>query len=896
MSNLLRYFDELCDLPAELREPRLAEIAAEDAALAEQLRAMLTADSNATELVSHDIEKQPQLGANLFRKPAPQADFGAFSMLRELGTGGMGTVWLAERKMGSSVQQVAIKFMRHTSPQLLKHFEREREALARLEHPNIARLIDAGEGLGGAPYIACEFVDGQLLLDYIRAQKLGLHGRLKLIEALCEAVDYAHRRLVVHRDIKPSNVMVDYNGRVRLLDFGIAKALDSEPAEHTQNNPLSPAYAAPEQALGQPISTATDVFGLGLLLFEVLTGQLPAQRRSVSASDMAHKINAETIEAPSLTSAAEITELDPVTASRDWRMNLRGDLDLIVLKALKREPERRYASALALADDLRRYREGRTIAARPDTSRYRMQKFIARNRLMVGSASATFLALLAGFSIALWQANVAREQANLARSAAARAKMEVASGKRITEFALSLVHEINPHSRETVTPKTPQQLIAISIQRARTELKDDPAARAAMLTKLGVLQSITGDLASADAAVQEALGIQLLGDDARAIAEARFNLGAIRMQQTKHAEAEKLYLGALPFFVADAQSSDELDGRNLSQKFAAMTQSNLARIARSTGQLSLAITRLQEAKRLFLAVWGAEHPNTIELEGNYGILLVEAGQFANAEKALQRAITDFERIGGLNFPRLLTPLSTLAGLQMVRGQYALARSNFERASAIGLAQMGAHSPYFIRTNLSLVRLLCLIGQTNEARALFDGIDAKDLHQRPDELLELERTRAMLERANRRFSEEHFALQSALRWSKSIGSTPSIARAITLSELAMNAIELSDFCRASNQAKAAEVMFRQLPNALVLDRLALIEAWSVLQTNAGNYKAAVQTLNTTLAALERLTGTDTQEHARLAARLAWIGVQEKASHAGYGKAIEKFACADPTVAQ
>ena len=326
MSQLLEYFDELCDLSPALREARLIAITKADARLSEQLRAMLKADSNATQLVAHDIERQPQLGADLWRKTAPQADFGAFHMLRELGTGGMGIVWLAERNLSGSTQQVAIKFMRHSSPELLKHFERERDALARLEHPGIARLIDAGISPDGAPYLATEFVDGALILDYVREHKLDLHGRLKLIEALCDAVDYAHRRLLVHRDIKPSNVMVDRAGRVRLLDFGIAKALDVGSNTQTHSNPLSPAYAAPEQALGEPISTATDIFGLGLLLFELLTGQLPAQRRVISAIDMAHKISQETIEAPSLSHAAEIAEIDPTLATRDWPKRLRGDL------------------------------------------------------------------------------------------------------------------------------------------------------------------------------------------------------------------------------------------------------------------------------------------------------------------------------------------------------------------------------------------------------------------------------------------------------------------------------------------------------------------------------------------------------------------------------------------
>lgn len=866
-------FDRLVELPASEREGELAVLRSRSAELAAAVQALLLADAAASGVLDHGVQA---IAAAVMADEAGLAEgalksgdrIGAFVLQRLLGHGGMGEVWLAERRdslqTDAFVQLVALKVLKRgmDSVALSARFMQERRILAELNHPHFARFIDGGVSIDGRLYFAMEYVEGTNLLEHAQANRLGVRERVRLLAEVSEAVAYAQNHLVVHRDLKPSNILVDASGQPRILDFGIAKLLGERAPDdaltQTGIHALSPAYAAPEQVLGEAISTATDVYALGTILFELITGSLPHPRPQRSLEALVVQVNNEQTPLPS-----EVIRRSGVTSDTGYSARMQrevaGDLDTIVVTALKREPARRYASAAALAEDLRRWLDARPIAAQPDSRTYRLKKFVARNSVMVGSASTVLLALVAGLAVALWQANVAREQAGLARLAATRAENEAATGRRITDFALSLVHELNPHGRATSAPKTPKQLIVSSIARARAELKDDPDARAALLTKLGMLLSVSGDLPGADAAVQEALDILVLRGDGRTreIADAQFNLAGIRMQQSRNVEAEQLLLAAFPTYAADPNS----------QKYAAMALSYLARIARSQGQPSLAMRRLIEAKVLFAEAWGADHPNTIELESNRAMLLVEQGRLADAEAAYRNALADYERIGGPDFPRMMGPLSGLAGVQVLRGRYVDARSNYQRALAIGRAKMGASDPYVINATMALIRLLCMTGRLDEAIELSSSIDERNLEQRFTSLQELALTRATIMRVQRNFAAEHLALEAALHWTAKIGTKASVEHARTLADLAMNAIARADFCRASRFASEAETMFAQLPRVLPIDRTVVAEVRSVLLERDGMIALAVQGLEKHLVELKAAAGFDTVEFARIQSRIA-----------------------------
>ena len=312
----------------------------------------------------------------------------------------------ARREIEGVQQEVALKVLRRGlySPDAQRQFRRERQALAQLQHPGIARLIEGGVTDDGLAYIALDLVDGKPIVDYARDQRLDLRQRLALFLQVCRAVEAAHRALIVHRDLKPSNVLVTDDGQVKLLDFGIAKLLDRDDETQTRMPAFTPAYAAPEQRDGGLITTATDVYALGILLGELVTGQ----RLTAHSPDARLRRRL-----PATKRRALLPAPPPVT-----RRALRGDLDNIVLKAIDTEPERRYASAGALADDIERMLDGRPVAAHPPSRLYRASKFVQRHRGAVATTLAFLLALLTAFGITIWQAKVARDAEHKAQSEA----------------------------------------------------------------------------------------------------------------------------------------------------------------------------------------------------------------------------------------------------------------------------------------------------------------------------------------------------------------------------------------------------------------------------------------------------------------------------------------------
>jgi serine/threonine-protein kinase len=354
---------------------------------------------------------------------------GAYRIERLLGRGGMGAVYLAGRSDESFDRQVAIKIIGRSldSADALRRFLAERQTLAGLDHPNIARLLDGGATPDRLPYFVMEYVDGEPIDKFCRTHSLGVEARLALFVRVASAVQHAHERLIVHRDLKPDNVLVRADGEPKLLDFGIAKTIarDESPLTTVNARAMTPRYASPEQIRGAAIGTSSDVYSLGVLLYEILTGQLPHGGGTESGWQVAREITDNEPVAPSAAAATSPIE-------RQWAHRLRGDLDAIVLMALRKEPERRYRSVDQFADDIRHYQSGRPVVARPDTLGYRARKFVSRNRLTTAAASLAVLALLGGVIGATWQARVARHEARRAQAEAARAQ-------RVSEFLKTVV-------------------------------------------------------------------------------------------------------------------------------------------------------------------------------------------------------------------------------------------------------------------------------------------------------------------------------------------------------------------------------------------------------------------------------------------------------------------------
>jgi serine/threonine-protein kinase len=386
----------------------------------------------------------------------------------------MGEVWLAERSDGEFEQRAAVKQVAFPTPGLLQRFRRERQILARLEHPCIARLIDGGVGADGTPYLVMEYVEGMPITAHARERALGVPARLRLFLRVCEAVQFAHRNLVVHRDLKPSNILVDADGAPKLLDFGIAKVLDDTEAEaptQTAARLLTPDYAAPEQVSGAPVTTATDVYALGVVLYELLAGTRPARDASGEWK------------APS------------VVADAGTRRALRGDLDGIVLTALAPEPERRYASVEALAADLSRHLDGRPVSARNGAG-YRFAKFARRHRYVLGAALVAFAFCIGATLVSLHQASLAREQAD--RADAARG------------FLAGVFEQADPDENEG-HPFTAQQLLEKGESRLAAEAAN-PSIAADMTGLIGSLYWNVGNYERATTLLERAVALGDKGD------------------------------------------------------------------------------------------------------------------------------------------------------------------------------------------------------------------------------------------------------------------------------------------------------------------------------------------------------------------------------------------------
>lgn len=431
-------FQEALERAPEERAPLLREVCREDIGLRVEVERLLSAHGSAEGFLADPVSHLGRVDPHEIPPAPTPARIGGYRIVRALGEGGMGTVYLAEREEPGFRRTVAIKVVRQgmEADFVLRRFQTERQILASLEHPGIATLYDGGTTEEGFPYFVMEYVEGNDLLTWCDGRKLPIAERLRLFRGVCEAVQFAHQNLVVHRDLKPDNILVTPEGHSKLLDFGIAKLLTPrEPGGEktgTLMRFMTPDYASPEQVLGDRVTTASDVYALGVVLYELLSGHRPYRVRGRHASEIERAVCEETPERPSTAAArretipakgdgpavtitpAEVSASRATTQPRLRRL-LRGDLDNIVLRALEKDPARRYATAAELSEDLRRHLEGFPVHALPDRGAYRAAKFFRRHRVGAAVGLAASLFLVAGLAVALWQARIAHNEREVAQ-------------------------------------------------------------------------------------------------------------------------------------------------------------------------------------------------------------------------------------------------------------------------------------------------------------------------------------------------------------------------------------------------------------------------------------------------------------------------------------------------
>ena len=607
--------------------------------------------------------------------PLPEENVGAYRLLRELGRGGMGVVYLAERSDGEVEQRVALKLIKRgaDSDEVQRRFLMERRILARLEHPGIARLIDAGVSARGSPYFAMEYVDGTPLQVYCDAKRLDVDARVRLFREIARAVRYAHGQLVVHRDLKPSNILVTAAGEPKLLDFGIAKLLDTDdveamPRTRTGLRLVTPEYGAPEQIRGEPVTTATDVYALGVILYELLSGRRPYRFPDRTPEGMARVIAATEPERPS-TFVAE-SDATAIARARDTtparlRRRLQGDLDTIVLKALRKEPKRRYDSVEALLDDLERHVTGLPVRARPDTVTYRTIKFLRRHRVGAGLAALLVASILTGMTIALWQARVASREA--------------AKAKEVLEFVIGMLAQADP-GRSGADKVTARQLLDVGAAKIETDLAGQREIQAEMLYVVGGLYMQVGLYDESIRLLEQSLERRrlLYGNDhpdvsnsARSLANTLREVGQYDRAQVLHRES--LAIQERRFGPASVEVAESLEGLGLTlaeasdygaaipllERALAIRRSrpededgvadvlhNLGQTLKWKGDYAGAEPLYKEALAIRTRIHGPDHPETTLTMSNMGSMYSEQGRFAEAEPLTRHPLEVWIRLFG----------------------------------------------------------------------------------------------------------------------------------------------------------------------------------------------------------------------------------------------------------
>ncbi|HXU34651.1 MAG TPA: serine/threonine-protein kinase [Thermoanaerobaculia bacterium] len=751
--------DAALERPEKERAAWLAAECGEDSDLAEEVSSLLAAHGEAGSFLEPPARNEP-FGQRPIVSVLPSAAgasaegwagrrVGNYTLVREIGRGGMSVVYLAERADQAYEHQVAVKLVYPglVDPRLAERLVAERHILARLEHPNIARLLDGGTTEDGVPFFVLERIDGLPIDRHCDEQGLSIPERIRLFRTVCAAVAHAHRNLVVHRDLKPSNILVGADGAPKLLDFGIAKVLSpnelDEEGARTISPALTPSYASPEQLRGDPVTTATDIYSLGVVLYRLLTGALPRTSptwptTSVSASGEVDPSSRRSRRIEPTLRGATLTPEEiarrRATTPRGLVRQLAGDLDNILQKALRPEPERRYASAERLGEDLRRYLEHLPVEARPDGWGYRAAKFLRRNPLAAVLAGLLGLSSLGyGFFASAQERKVDREHQR-------------------TERALSLLIDLfrgaDPDARVNSQKPTVEEVLDLGARHLLEQVEGEPEVEARLASVIGDVYLNLGVYDRAEPMIVRALVFGgRSGVPAAQALTAQYQFGLLRFLEGKHAEAERILTSCQqqqralgPGAAGSRADTLESLGRSrfqlgrLDDAYAAQRESlairlrlfgaNDPRVASSLSYLATIRGRqgLSEASlgylRLALRIarrnFPADHPRVCDLLQGYGVMLGERGHLAEGEAALREALAGLRHRLGEAHPDLAFAIDSLATTLMYEGRFPEAEALYRDALAMRQKILGPEHPMTALTLSNLGDLHRRMGRPEEA--------------------------------------------------------------------------------------------------------------------------------------------------------------------------------------
>jgi serine/threonine protein kinase/tetratricopeptide (TPR) repeat protein len=728
-------FERALEQPAETRALFLSNACGADEHLRRDVQQLLHAHARTQAFFERTGPLQAAQAPAGSAEPASRL-IGAYEIEAEIGRGGMGIVYQARRADGAFEKKVALKLVLLDSarPDVMRSFHRERQILANLEHPNIARILDGGETPAGIPYLVMEFVEGEQIDSWADHHRLGVNDRLRLFLQVCAAVEYAHQHLIVHRDLKPSNILVTADGTVKLLDFGIAKVL-SEAEDGVQRErsltltaAMTPEFASPEQIGGRPSTTGSDVYSLGVILYRLLTGQSPY---------------GHTTSWPGLMYAVCVKEA-PKPSSVTASAQLRGELDNIVMMALRKEVPRRYHSVEQFREDISRYLDGRPVGAQGDSVGYHVRKFISRHRIGVAVAALAAVSLVGGTAVAVWQAR--------------RADREAASARAVNDFLREdLLAQASANGQAGSNNKPdPNITVRTALDRAAARIgskfSNQPAVEASIRHTIGRTYTDLGLYPQAQSQLERALELRrrILGAGDADTIESTGMLAAIYHYEGKYEQAEPLYNEAL-----------EGHRRSLGEdhKDTLSIENNLAWLYRYQGKLQTAealFTKVLEKRRRVLGpddretlatmdglasvyqdqrryaqaeplmaeslarerrTLGEQHPDTLITMNDLALLYREEGKFHEAEPLHIKVLDNWRHVLGDEHPHTLTGMMNLAMLYMDLGEYPKAEALFNKALETERRVLGEEHPSALKTMGNLAVLYRCEGRYPEAEAL-----------------------------------------------------------------------------------------------------------------------------------------------------------------------------------
>ena len=715
LNKIRELFDKASNLNAVEREVFLNQECANELELKKEILSLLDSLENTKDFLEEALTIVEQ-NKNNFTDPYINKQIGNYLIDGEAGVGGMGIVYTGRRNDKEFEQKVAIKILKHgiTSEYLLKRFQIERQTLANLQHQNIARLLDGGRTIDGLPYLVMEFIDGIPITDFCHQKKLSLEEKLKLFREVCTAVQYAHQNLIVHRDLKPGNILVTKDGIPKLLDFGIAKLIDEELVDNNEDLTrtgvwhLTPEYASPEQIKGEKITTASDIYSLGVLLYQILTGYQPYKISNNSPAAISKIITEEIIQKPS----EKVKDKSREHAESNLFLNdkisnqLKGDLDNIVSKAMHKDPARRYVSVEQFSEDIRRHLSGLPVIAQKDTAGYRLSKFIQRHKVGFISSVGFIVFLIINLIAIIWQANIAANERD-------KAKLEAQKVETVNKFLLDMLSSVDP--TEIGRDVKVYDVLRKSALGVEKGFKDQPGIEASIQKTIGKTLTSLGEYDEAKPHLLRSLLLneRVYGKQSNQASESNYELALYYHWIGELKTADSLYKKSLQIF---KRNSD------VSKRSLASTLNDYGILKSDFAEFDESKKMYEESLNILLENYGEKDRDVASLYNNLAIVMQAQKDLDGAEKYFHKALELNIELFGENRPEVSSNYNNLAYIYIDKGDFTRAEEYFIKSLELKKKYYGADHSYVGFAFLNLGGLEFRIGKINESeKYILDAI-------------------------------------------------------------------------------------------------------------------------------------------------------------------------------